>query len=236
MQVVSTRNAREPKKCTLAPPRVSPWMGDRAESRWPDPPTGSPYRARLPSWAMESRPATATRPAPQSPGGARPVRLLTTAMAHGRGADRLRRVGLASTLRQRARHGRGRAAAVRADLRQRGRSRAPRMRAGRPIARKAGGPIRRQARHAKRAASTPPTGSPAQARRRSPPTTQGQKVTHHDRGPGPTAGGGARFALRHKPRLSRPGGFGHGALRAGLGTPGGPRLPAPSTPPQGAFP
>jgi hypothetical protein len=41
----------------------------------------------------------------------------------------------------------GRAAAVRAVLRQRGRSRAPRVRAGRPIARKAGGPIRRQARH-----------------------------------------------------------------------------------------
>jgi hypothetical protein len=126
-------------------------------------PLGPSSRARLPSWATGSRPATATRPAPQSPDGARPVRLLRSPWPTGPAriarsgswseAPRrpVARVAAGANRRHKAPLRRstmpgGRAAAVRADLRQRGRSRAPRVRAGRPIARKAGGPIRRQAR------------------------------------------------------------------------------------------
>ena len=126
-------------------PRVSPGTGDRAESRWPDPPTGSPPpRARLPSW-----PTSAARIVC---GG------LVSQARCGNG-----HATVVGESQSRARR-RGRAAAVRAVLRQRGRSRAPRVRAGRPIARKAGGPIRRQAR--------PPEPAPIRRQARQPERTR----------------------------------------------------------------
>ena len=142
--------------------------GRASRARLPSCATGRRFRARLPSCSMGSRPATATRPAPQSPDGAHPCAPPAIPMAHGRGADRPWRVverstpqaGCTSRCRSQS-ESRGTAAT------ERGAWRASRGGEGRPAAARQEPSAAREGRTPDRAESRwpdPPTGSPLRAR------------------------------------------------------------------------